>query len=152
MKAKYLLFAAAALVGISALGAKKGFDLNEIIPQLQTTLKTIRKVNFSGSGINVVIDVTIKNPTNKALNFASAGAVTVKKLLVYDRNNNLVATAEPNINALSIPAGGSIVLENIPLSTNYGNILDTILGGFSTNPDDYTVVAEIGALGSSITV
>jgi|GEM_PF-3805699 len=152
MRAKYLLYGALALVGISALGAKKGFDLSDIIPQLQTTLTAIRKVGFTSTGVNIMIDVLVKNPTNKDLNFASAGAVTVKRLLIYDRNNQLVATAEPNINAISIPAGSEIVLKNIPLASTFGDILQSILGGLSTNPDDYSVVAEIGALGTTVTV
>ncbi len=151
MKMKYLLYGALALVGISAIRTK-GFEIKEVLPQLKATLSAIRKVGFSRQGINAMIDVTVKNPSNKALNVASAGAVTISKLLVYDRQNNLVATAAPNINALSIPAGGEIVLKNIPLESTFKGIVNSLLGGFSTNPDDYRIEAEINALGTMITV
>ena len=153
MKMKYLLYGALALVGISAIRTK-GFEIREVLPQLKATLSAIRKVGFSWEDkmINAAIDVTIKNPSNKALNVASAGAVTISKLLVYDRQNNLVATAAPNINALSIPAGGQIVLKNIPLESTFEGIVNSLLGGFSTNPDDYKIEAEINALGTMITV
>ena len=152
MKAKYLILGAAALVGISAIGAKKATDVTSIASQLQTTLRTIRRLDFTANGLNLEVDVAIKNPTEKELSIATAGAVTLKRLLIYDRKQNLVATAKPNISALTIVPGGTIVLDRVPIVATYSNVLDTIFGGFSTDPNDYTIKAEITALGTSMTI
>lgn len=152
MKIKYLALGALALVGISALGAKKAIDVSSIASQLQTTLRAIRKLDFTANGINLEVDIAIKNPTKQELSIATAGAVTLKRLLIYDKKQKLVATAEPNISALTIVPGGTIVLDRVPIVATYSSVLDTIFGGFSTNPDDYTVKAEITALGTTMTV
>lgn len=152
MKAKYLLFGAAGLVAISAFSAKKGFDITELAGQLKTTLKAIRNVNFSTTGITAEIDVEITNPTDQQFSVASAGAIVLRKLLVYDKNNKLIATAETNITALSIASNSSVILPQIPLKSSFGSIIDSVFGGISTNPQDYIVVAEFEALGQTITV
>ena len=91
MKGKYLLYGALALVGVSAFGAKKGFDLADVASQLTATIKTIRNLggrqNPTTGQLEATarIDVAITNPTTKDLNFATAGAVTISELLIFDK-------------------------------------------------------------------
>lgn len=153
MRGKYLIYGALALVGMSFLGAKKAFDINEVVPQLQAALSGIRKLGANGTGLTITIDVLIKNPTNKALNLAALGAVKVAKLHLHDRNGNYVGRAEPNLTTISIPSNGQIILKNLVLHGEYTDLLQFIIGGgFSLNVNDYTVTPEIEALGRTITV
>lgn len=158
MIGKVILYGTLALVGLSALGAKKAFDINDILPQLQTTLTAIQRLGARTNPVTGELEVTarinvaITNPTDKDLDIASAGAITIRKLTIYDLDNNLIAIAEPNINALSIVSGDTLILENILIYAPAKSTLDNIFSGLSTNPDDYTVVAEINALGATLSL
>lgn len=139
MKRKYLILGGLALAAISSYGAKKGIDTIAIIKRLQTTLKAIKGLSFTNAGIEARIDLQITNPTDQPLNVNGGGALIVRQINIYDRANVLVATAKPNLAAINIVPGGTVVLEDVKVATQFGTILNSILGNPSTNPDDYRV-------------
>jgi len=152
MNKKVLIFGGLALAALSSYGAKKGFDLSTVVGGLETKLVGVRGLRVRSDHFTIKVDVSITNPSDKALDFSSGGAMTIKQLNIFDKSGKLVAKATPNLQAISIVPGGTVVLENVEVSSEYGNILNMIISGVSTNPEDYTVETIVDALGTTFTI
>lgn len=152
MNKKYLILGGLALTVLSSFGAQKGYNITSVAGKLETGLKAIKNINFTATGVNMKIDVTIKNPTTKALDVSAGGAVTVKTINIYDKHGFLVATANPNIMAISIAPGGTVILEDVPVSSRYGDIINLVVSGASSDPDDYRVETVIESFGKEFII
>lgn len=152
MNKKYLVFGALALTAFTAMGAKKGYDISTVAGALETSLRTIRRMNFTATGIQMQLDIAITNPTDKSLDVSTGGVVKIKTINIYNKKGALVATANPNISGISIVPGGTVILERVPVESRYGDIVNTLIGGASSNPDDYIVETVIESFGKTFTI
>lgn len=154
MNKKYLIFGGLALLGIVAYGGKKGFDAYSVFQQLETRLKAIRGFKPTATGIRMRVDLEMYNPTNTPLSIATGGAILVKGVRILDKTGQEVARAAlQNLQRIQIVPGGTFVLEGVEVETKFGTILNSILGGLSSNPDDYEIETELETMtGHRITV
>tara|TARA_R110002074_G_scaffold86875_7_gene191831 strand:- start:7095 stop:7559 length:465 start_codon:yes stop_codon:yes gene_type:complete len=154
MISKKTLLAIALIVAPLALfSAKKGYDAYDIIGKLQAKLKAIKGFRLIGSTITMKLDVNITNPTDTAFDVATGGLFIVRRINVFDKQNNLIAFSEPNISDISIPPYGTVTLTDLPVSSQVGSIFNALFNSPSTNPDDYRVETIIEtSTGQTVTI
>jgi len=111
------------LLGLPAtsffLGIKKFQELKTSIKNLEIRLNKIYdiKIDVLKNKASFFADFSITNPTEKDLNLRSAGLITLKRILFYDRVGNLIASANIGVNSILINKGKSIELVKIPFQT-----------------------------------
>jgi len=153
IKAKHILLTGlAAVVGFSIWGGKKAVDTYNVAEKLTIALRGISSFpEFFGATIRTSVNIAIQNPTPTPLNIETAGLVKLKQIRVFNKQGKLAGVANPNLEALQIPAYGEIVIKKVPIESSIQGLLNTILIG-STNIDDYRIESDIEALGKIITV
>ena len=95
------------------------------------------------------LDLRMFNPTPVNFN-ASIVAVTLKRILFYDKKKLLFGSSEVNINALNIPANSSIVLKDILVKLDLQTAITTaitILGNDGFNVKEIRTEAVVSILG-----
>lgn len=141
-----------AVVGYYLLGNK----VKKIIEQFQNV--KVYPVAFKNldakwnDGIPYVtfkLDLKMVNPTPVNFN-ASIVAVTLKRILFYDKKNVLFGSSEVNINTLNIPANSSVILKDILVKLDLQTAITTaiaILGNDSFNVKEIRTEAIVSILG-----
>jgi hypothetical protein len=118
-----------AVVGYFLLGNK----IKKIIEQFQFVKvypvafkKFDVKWNDGVPFVTFLLDLKMVNPTQ--VNFdANIVAVTLKRILFYDKRNMLFGSSEVNINSINIPANSSIVLKEIPVKLDLQTAITTAI-------------------------
>lgn len=111
------------LLGLPAtaffLGIKKLQELKTSIKDLEIRLNKIYDVEIDvlKNKASFLADFSITNPTNKDLNLQSAGLITLKRILFYDRTGSLIASANIGVSSILINKGKSLELVRIPFQT-----------------------------------
>jgi hypothetical protein len=133
-----------------------GDKIKKIVEQLQNVkilpvaFKNLNaKWNDGKPYVTFKLDLKVINPTPVNFN-ANIVAVTLKRILFYDKKNVLFGTSELNINAISIPANSSITLKDIPIALDLKTAISTaltILQNDGLKVDDVRIVAVISVLG-----
>ena len=151
---KILVLAGLGIFGAVAFGSKKVSDVSTIAKQLEIGIHKVRRIKgVSSWSLKAVIDVFIKNPTESTLNLNTGGIITLKRILVYNKANQLIAEASTDLDRITVPSKGQYVVENIPIKAELLGVIKTLLSSnFSLDPEDYTVYAEFEALGRKFTV
>ncbi len=148
--AKKILIAAG--IGFGALAlftGKKAVETKNVVDQLKVSLKSVSKFpQLFWPNIRIPIDIAIKNPTNTPLNLQTSGLVKLTKLLIYNKEGKLAATALPNLDGITIPANSEVIFKKIPLESSVSGLINTLLIG-STNPKDFKIVSEFEAFGKT---
>ncbi|WP_281239011.1 hypothetical protein [Flavobacterium praedii] len=129
-----------AVVGYFLLGNK----IKKIIEQFQFVKvypvafkKFDVKWNDGVPFVTFLLDLKMVNPTN--VNFdANIVAVTLKRILFYDKRNMLFGSSEVNIDKVNIPANSSIILNQIPVKLDLQTAITTAItilrnDGFTIN-------------------
>ena len=94
------------------------------------------------------------NPTQ--VNFdANIVAVTLKRILFYDKRNMLFGSSEVNINSINIPANSNIILKEIPVKLDLQTAITTAItilrnDGFKIN--EIRTEAVVSILGIDYTL
>lgn len=149
---KIWILAGVSLLGLTLFGGKKAIDLSNVVNSLKVSLRGIGSFpEFFGNMIRSSVNIAIQNPTERALDLQTGGAIILKKLRIYNKEGKLAATASPNITGINIPAFGEVVFKKIPIESSITGLLNTILIG-STDTRDYTIEAEIEALGKTFII
>lgn len=146
-----------AVVGYFLLGNK----IKKIIEQFQFV--KVYPVAFKkfdvkwNDGVPVVtflLDLKMVNPTQ--VNFdANIVAVTLKRILFYDKRNMLFGSSEVNINSINIPANSNIILKEIPVKLDLQTAITTAItilrnDGFKIN--EIRTEAVVSILGIDYTL
>ncbi|MFC4219006.1 hypothetical protein [Flagellimonas marina] len=152
IKTKHILLGGLAIVaGFSIWGGKKAYDINSVAQKVKISLRGFKLPELFGLSVRSKVNVALANPTATPLDVSTGGLVTLTTIRVYNKENRLVATANPGLTNISIPAYSEVVVQDIPIESNVTSILNTLLIG-STNAKDYRVEAEISALGRTFTI
>ena len=112
------------LLGLPAtaffLGIKKLQELKTSIKDLEIKLNKIYDIEIDvlKNKATFFADFSITNPSDKDLNLQSAGLITLKRILFYDKTGSLIATANIGINTILINKGKSLELVKIPFKTS----------------------------------
>jgi len=115
------------LLGLPAtaifLGIKKLQELKTSIKNLEIKLDKIYdiRIDVLQNEASFFADFSITNPTDKNLNLQSAGLITLKRILFYDRSGNLIASANIGVSSILINKGKSLELVRIPFQTKLTN-------------------------------
>ncbi|WP_268846570.1 hypothetical protein [Flavobacterium aestivum] len=133
-----------------------GDKIKKIVEQLQNVkvlpvaFKNLNaKWNDGMPYVTFKLDLKVINPTPVNFN-ANIVAVTLKRILFYDKKNVLFGSSELNINAITIPANSSITLKDIPIALDLKTAISTaltILHNDGLKVDDVRIVAVISVLG-----
>lgn len=118
-----------AVVGYFLLGNK----IKKIIEQFQFVKvypvafkKFDVKWNDGVPFVTFLLDLKMVNPTQ--VNFdANIVAVTLKRILFYDKRNMLFGSSEVNINSINIPANSNIILKEIPVKLDLQTAITTAI-------------------------
>lgn len=138
------------LMGLPAtafyIGIKKIQGLKQAIKNLDIKLNIIYDINldFLQNQASFHADFSIHNPTENDLKIQSAGLVTLKRILFYDREENLIASAVIDINNISIAKGQSIELGKIPFRTKLTNGIQKLQKSLKNkNNEDLLIELEL---------
>ena len=101
------------------LGIKKLQELKTSIKNLEIKLNKIYNIEIDvlQNKASFFADFSIINPTESDLNLQSAGLITLKRILFYDRSGVQIASANIGISSIMINKGKSIDLIKIPFQT-----------------------------------
>jgi hypothetical protein len=104
--------------------------------------------------VTFLLDLKMVNPTGVTFD-ANIVAVTLKRILFYDKRNMLFGSSEVNINAINIPANSSIVLKEIPVKLDLQTAITTAItilrnDGFKIN--EIRTEAVVSILGIDYTL
>jgi len=149
---KLLIIAAIAAAGVGLYAHKKMNVYNDFVKYVTSKLGKIQgvKVNILTGEVNFLLDLIFTNPTNTAIDLSSGSLISLRKILVYNAANVLIASAETNINGISIPANASTTISQIPFKTSIkqvGGELQNILVPNYVNT--FTAKVEVTALGKT---
>ena len=146
-----------AVVGYFLLGNK----IKKIIEQFQFVKvypvafkKFDVKWNDGVPFVTFLLDLKMVNPTQ--VNFdANIVAVTLKRILFYDKRNMLFGSSEVNINSINIPANSNIILKEIPVKLDLQTAITTAItilrnDGFKIN--EIRTEAVVSILGIDYTL
>lgn len=146
-----------AVVGYFLLGNK----IKKIIEQFQFVKvypvafkKFDVKWNDGVPFVTFLLDLKMVNPTQ--VNFdANIVAVTLKRILFYDKRNMLFGSSEVNINSINIPANSNIILREIPVKLDLQTAITTAItilrnDGFKIN--EIRTEAVVSILGIDYTL
>ena len=146
-----------AVVGYFLLGNK----IKKIIEQFQFVKvypvafkKFDVKWNDGIPFVTFLLDLKMVNPTQ--VNFdANIVAVTLKRILFYDKRNMLFGSSEVNINSINIPANSNIILKEIPVKLDLQTAITTAItilrnDGFKIN--EIRTEAVVSILGIDYTL
>ncbi|KFF17373.1 hypothetical protein [Flavobacterium hydatis] len=96
------------------------------------------------------LDLKLVNPT--AQNFsAQLTAVTLKRILFYDKKNMLLGTANVNVKAINIAANSSMIIPNVPVQLDLQTAITNVLGALnvsSFNSSDIRIEVIVSILGT----
>ncbi|MCV9929046.1 hypothetical protein OIU83_15380 [Flavobacterium sp. LS1R49] len=96
------------------------------------------------------LDLKLVNPT--AQNFsAQITAVTLKRILFYDKKNMLLGTANVNVKAINIAANSSTIIPNVPVQMDLQTTILGVLGVLNTsnfNSNDIRIEVIVSILGT----
>lgn len=96
------------------------------------------------------LDFKLVNPTSENFS-AQVMAVTLKRILFYDKKNVLLGSADVNLNAITIKANSSIVIPNVPIKLDLQSTILNILSVINTttfNSNDIRIEAIVSILGT----
>lgn len=136
------------LLGLPAtaffLGIKKLQELKIAIKNLEIQLKKIYTIEIDvlKNRASFFADFSITNPTDKDLNLQSAGLITLKRILFYDKTGNLIAAANIGVSSILISKGNSIELVKIPFQTKLTSGISK-LQNFLKNKDRKDLLIEL---------
>lgn len=146
-----------AVVGYFLLGNK----IKKIIEQFQFVKvypvafkKFDVKWNDGVPFVTFLLDLKMVNPTQ--VNFdANIVAVTLKRILFYDKRNMLFGSSEVNISSINIPANSNIILKEIPVKLDLQTAITTAItilrnDGFTIN--EIRTEAVVSILGIDYTL
>ena len=146
-----------AVVGYFLLGNK----IKKIIEQFQFVKvypvafkKFDVKWNDGVPFVTFLLDLKMVNPTQ--VNFdANIVAVTLKRILFYDKRNMLFGSSEVNINSINIPANSNTILKEIPVKLDLQTAITTAItilrnDGFKIN--EIRTEAVVSILGIDYTL
>ena len=146
-----------AVVGYFLLGNK----IKKIIEQFQFVKvypvafkKFDVKWNDGVPFVTFLLDLKMVNPTG--VNFdANIVAVTLKRILFYDKRNMLFGCSEVYINSINIPANSNIILKEIPVKLDLQTAITTAItilrnDGFKIN--EIRTEAVVSILGIDYTL
>ena len=104
--------------------------------------------------VTFLLDLKMVNPTG--VNFdANIVAVTLKRILFYDKRNMLFGSSEVNINSINIPANSNTILKEIPVKLDLQTAITTAItilrnDGFKIN--EIRTEAVVSILGIDYTL
>ena len=96
------------------------------------------------------LDFKLVNPTSENFS-AQVMAVTLKRILFYDKKNVLLGSADVNLNAITIKANSSIIIPNVPIKLDLQSTILNILSVINTttfNSNDIRIEAIVSILGT----
>ncbi|WDO13049.1 hypothetical protein MH928_17220 [Flavobacterium sp. WW92] len=147
MKTKTILIGlGVAVVGLAILGAAKVKNLADIFDKMSIKPVGIRKISFLNlSSTKFNLDVRLVNPTNQA--FSVNGVVaTLTRLVIYYKGKYL-AEADLNISEIEVPANGSVVISDIPVTADNLAALEVLFDFGNLNMKNLEITATVSALG-----
>lgn len=134
MKGKNILIASGLfLAAISAFGYKKVKAGQEVLKNLEFTVKSISGIYFSFPDIAFNVELNVKNKTNIDFGATLGSSIVIKRIDLFDEQGTYLGNAITNIYSINLPAYETITL---PKFTVYMNSM-LALQEFGQNIDLY---------------
>lgn len=148
MKAKTVLIGLGiAIGGLALVGWQKAKSLKDTFDKMSIVPVALRKVDFiSLTTTRLNVDVRLVNPTQQA--FSVSGVVATLKRLIVFYKGKYVGSADLNITAFDVPANGTSLIKDIPLTVENFAALSILLDIGNIDMKNLQITATIEALGS----
>lgn len=147
MKTKTLLLTAGlAIAGFAYWGYTEAQKLQGIFDKMTILPNAIHNLKIGLSTITFELDVKITNPTTDDFDIDGGFIADVKNLDIF-YEGKYISTAQLNMNSISVPHQGSLIIHNIWVSVPTSNILDVLPNLLSFSMDKITTVAHVNILG-----
>lgn len=143
-----LLIGGGAIVVSSLFGFKKYEKTKAIFDQMDIEPHSFSDLNVSFSRLKFKLDVVLKNNSNDDL-FVTGSAFAVLKAIDVYYKNNFIATANVNINEISIPNKNQLIIRNIDVSANTVNVLQNIRSFLDFKIEHIGVIGIVEAFGTT---
>ncbi|CAA0216126.1 hypothetical protein [Tenacibaculum maritimum] len=144
MKKKILL---ALFTGVVIYSVKKVNDLKKIFHSLIVDITNIHNVNINLESISLLLDFTIRNPTNFDFGIKTFQLLKITEIQFFNTNNNsYIGSAKMNISNIVILKKQSIEIKNISIKTPINKLLNN-LDVFSGNLENIKIVLVFDSLG-----
>ncbi|MGB7841142.1 MAG: hypothetical protein WBL21_00015 [Salinimicrobium sp.] len=154
MKIKTILsLGALAATGVAYFGNGKFSKYQQVIKQLTFKLKNARNISFSGGNVQLKVDVEMINPTPTAIDVPGK-LITIQNIHFFSLQGNNLGTATPNLSEISLPANGTRLVTNIPVTiplSAIGNNITEIISILS-DTSRLKITADIQAFGKQFTI
>ena len=135
---------------IAGVKAKETYDTGM---KLKFRFRDVSNLKFDTNSLTVMVKANLSlfldNPTDVAFDVDGYGVARLKKVMVRDGLGNVIAIANVDIPALTIPAGGTIQIDNIPIEADG----ISALGNFQNfhNLTGINITGELEVLGNIVT-
>jgi hypothetical protein len=155
---KIAIGAAGVVTAALLLGAVKARETYTTGMQLAFRFRTISKIKLNTSFENNIpkvivtanLSIFVDNPTDTPFDVNGFGMATLKEVAIKDGLGKTIAIAKVDIPQLSIPAQGTIQIDNIPIAADGLNALQNIQNLSSLT--GITITGKLEALGTTFTV
>ena len=154
MNIKTILGATAVAVAGSAFLGKGQYDkYKNVADQMDFQLKNVKDIKFSNGNALMKVDVELINPTPTAVNIPGK-QITIRDIHFYSKTWTKLGTANVNISEIALPANGSRLITNIPVTISLANIGKNFSEIWDIMIDTSTleISADLEAFGKSFTV
>jgi hypothetical protein len=111
----------------------------------------VSNVNISLSRIVFNLDVKLTNPTNDDLFVTGSAVADLKRVTIYYKGSYM-ATANVELNEVSIPKNDVLVVHNIPVVADTKNILVNAVSLLNFKVADITVKGIVSVLGNEYVI
>ena len=146
-----LIAGAVAGVGFLALGTRETIQTKQILENLEVKLEGITKLpEVFGTRLRAKVDISLTNKTRHALAVDSGGAVRITRVVILDQNNNIVGTANTDIQNINLLPFGQVILRNVEVEGNLLQVFNTLITPNTTA--GYQVYVDVVAFGQRYTV
>lgn len=129
---------------------KKIIELFQFVKIYPIAIKKFNiKWNEGAPFVTFNLDIKLVNPTPEIFS-AKLLAVTLKRIMFYDKSNILLGTATVNTSSITIPANGSTTLFNIPIQLELQTVASTIISVIQKSFDlkDIRIETIVSVLGT----
>lgn len=96
------------------------------------------------------LDLKLVNPTAQYFS-AQLTAVTLKRILFYDKKNMLLGSANVNVKAINIAPNSSTIIPNVPVQMDLQTAITNVLGALNVsnfNSSDIRIEVIVSILGT----
>lgn len=140
------------LIGVAGISylAYKTYTKAKAIYDLDISLHGLKNIRFGLVTSKVDIDIKLINKSKTDINISSGSLALIKRITLYSAKGTLIGHSDPGDVSFNIPAGGTQIIRNIPVTINSAYVIEALGNLPAVGDISITVDVQIG--GKTITI